>query len=81
MLAGEDESVIYNDLSGETHLLSALAISLLLQLQQSGPAEGSTIAARLADTWEFESDDEARQMTCSLLAELDTLGLIKHSPS
>lgn len=80
MVGGDEESVIYNDCSGETHLLSAIAVSLLQHLAQ-GPADVSSIAAFLAGAWEFDSDDELRQITHNLLAELDALSLIEISRS
>jgi len=73
---GEDESVVYNDCSGETHLLSAIAVSLLLRLE-GGPANFSAISTFLAAAWEFESDEEMQQIAHSLLAQLDTLSLIE----
>jgi PqqD family protein of HPr-rel-A system len=77
ILNDADESVVYNDYSGETHLLSAIAVSLLQKLQQDGPANRREISARLASEWEFESNDEAQQVTHNLLDELDVLGLIE----
>ena len=76
MVAGEDESVIYNDCSGETHLLSAIAVSLLQQLAR-GPADFPSVAAFLAGAWEFDSDDDLRQTSHRLLAELEALSLIE----
>jgi len=76
MLAGNDESVIYNDYSGETHLLSALAVSMLNQLEKT-PATFSSISTFLASEWEFESDEELRQTMHAMLAELDGLSLIE----
>ena len=76
MLAGNDESVIYNDSSGETHLLSAIAVSMLQQLER-GPANFSFISTAVASAWEFDSDEELRQTVHGLLAELDGLSLIE----
>jgi len=76
MLAGNDESVIYNDYSGETHLLSALAVSMLNQLEKT-PATFSSISTFLASEWEFESDEELRQTMHAMLTELDGLSLIE----
>jgi PqqD family protein of HPr-rel-A system len=73
---GEDESVVYNDCSGETHLLSAIAMRLLQHLQR-GQANFSSISVFLAETWEFESEEDLRQITLDLLTELDALSLIE----
>lgn len=80
-LAGDDESVLYNDRSGETHLLSAIAVNLLQHLQQRSVMDCLAIAGYLAGSWEFASEDDAEQVTCSLLAELAALGLIETLPS
>ena len=76
MLAGQDESVVYNDHSGDTHLLSAIAIAFLHHLRNS-PDNLAGICAALANDWEFESDDELQQLVMSLADELDGLGLIE----
>lgn len=76
MVAGDEESVVFNDRSGETHLLSAIAVSLLQHLKMAGPADGPAISACLAEIWEFESIDEARSTTTTLLNELHALDLI-----
>jgi PqqD family protein of HPr-rel-A system len=80
LVEGELESVVYNDCSGETHLLSAIAVSLLQHLK-NGRADFSSISTFLADAWEFESDEDLRQTAHSLLGELDALGLIEVCPS
>lgn len=81
MIAGDNESVVYNDCSGATHVLSAIAVALLQHLQQYGALHVPAIAAHLATAWEFDADDDARQVTRGLLAELDALGMIEAAPS
>jgi len=76
MVAGNDEAVIYNDFSGETHLISAIASSLLQHLKKT-PANFPSISAYLASEWEFESDEELGPVVQGLLAELDALSLIE----
>jgi PqqD family protein of HPr-rel-A system len=76
MVAGNGEAVLYNDRSGETHLLSAIAVSMLQQLKND-PANFSSISTFLASVWEFESDEELRQTVHALLAELEGLSLIE----
>lgn len=73
---GDGESVIYNDCSGETHLLSAIAVDLLQQLEK-GPATLSCISTFLQNAWEFESGDELRQTVQRLLTDLDESSLIE----
>lgn len=76
MVDGEDESVVYNDFSGETHLVSAIAASLLRRLEQQ-PADFSSLSAFIAEAWEFESDEALQRTVQDLLDELDALWLIE----
>jgi PqqD family protein of HPr-rel-A system len=76
MLAGEDESVVYNDQSGETHLLSAIAISLLQHLQHA-PDDLSGICNSLSADWEFDADTELHRLVLTLADELDGLSFIE----
>lgn len=62
----DEEFLVYNPVSGDTHLLDARAMRLLLALQ-AGPLAGAELA-RVADT-----GDEA---AASLLADLESLCLI-----
>lgn len=80
MLGGDDECVIYNDCSGETHVLSNIAIRLLLRLRD-GPADVAALCAALAQDWEFESETELDSVACQLTDELNSLSLIELSPS
>lgn len=75
-LAGDDDSVVYNDRSGETHLLNAVAISLLEHLRK-GPDDFSGICASLGVAWEFDSDAELQRVVLALTNELDDLCLIE----
>lgn len=60
----DGEAVLFNDLSGATHLLGPAAIRVLEALRSS-PLSATALAARLLD--EFDIDGT------SLDAELDTL--------
>jgi PqqD family protein of HPr-rel-A system len=72
----QGESVLYNDLSGDTHLLADSAIHVLLVLQ-AGPAAHSALAASVRR--EFAGDDgEVDDATVAgLLDELQSLVLIE----
>lgn len=78
MVDGEDESVVYNDCSGETHLVSAIAVNLLRRLEQQA-ADFSSLSAFIAEAWEFESDEALRKTVQDVLDELDALSLIEVS--
>lgn len=74
-----DESVLYNDLSGDTHLLGETAICLLQALQASAHDE-ATLLASLCAQLQIEADDTAARETAALLASLCALSLIERSP-
>lgn len=62
----DDEFVLYNDLSGDTHLLGDSAMHLLGELQR-GPAPRAALAASLAAALECAPGD------ATFDAELDAL--------
>ena len=66
----DDEYVVYNDLSGDTHLFGTDAMALLLQLR-AGPADEDALARALA----VEPDD--RDGLAVTLVELGALSLIE----
>jgi len=70
----DDEYVLYNDLSGDTHLLDDAAIELLLALKQ-GPAAFSSLADALGATFDIGEADLPVE-TRALLDHLKHLHLI-----
>lgn len=75
----QGEHVLYNDLSGDTHLLPDSTVHLLLALQQA-PAAAPSLAAMLGA--EFEADDGEIDAAAveALLAELAALALVEPLP-
>jgi PqqD family protein of HPr-rel-A system len=71
-----DESILYNDLSGDTHLLDDSAMFLLRILQRATQPEAMLVVAMCT---EFEADhDEASALDVGeLLASLHALSLIE----
>jgi PqqD family protein of HPr-rel-A system len=67
----DGECVLYNDLSGDTHLLDEFALALLQQLQ----AEPQP-AARLAANFGVEDLDNPADLLHEVLTELSALHLI-----
>lgn len=65
----DGEHLVYNDISGNTHLLTETALALLLALQQQARPQ-SVLADMLGSADAVES----------LLADLETLSLIECSP-
>ncbi len=74
----DGEAVLYNDLSGNTHLLDGGAVEVLLALRP-GPLDAATLAARLADR--FDADGDALPAAIEdMLAELARLDLVEPFP-
>ena len=74
----DGEVVLYNDLSGNTHLLDGAAIDVLEALRQR-PADAATLAAGLAGHFEA-GPDELSLMIEDMLAGLAALDLVELSP-
>jgi PqqD family protein of HPr-rel-A system len=74
----DGEAVLYNDLSGSTHLLDGAAIDVLHALRRH-PADAATLAAGLAGRFEADAD-ELSVMIEDMLAGLATLDLVEFSP-
>lgn len=62
----DGEAVLYNDLSGSTHLLDGAAVDLLHALREQ-PADSASLAARLAERFGVEVPD------ADFLAEIDDM--------
>jgi len=74
----DDEFIVYNSLSGDTHLLGSTAANVLLKLQQI-PSDAITLAESLAPMLQAKMDDELVFQIDHLLAELNTLALIERT--
>lgn len=74
----DGEAVLYNDLSGSTHLLDGGAVDVLQALRH-GPADAAALAATLAG--HFDADpDELTAMIEDMLAGLAGLDLVEPLP-
>jgi PqqD family protein of HPr-rel-A system len=71
----DGEAVLYNDLSGNTHLLDGAALDLLHALRDQ-PADAATLAARLADHFDA-GDDDLAALIDDMLSALAGLDLIE----
>lgn len=74
-----EESVLYNNLSGDTHLLGASAVDLLLLLQ-AGPADRAMLGAALGEAAQAASDPGFDAELAALLEQLASLHLIEAFP-
>jgi len=70
----DGECVLYNDLSGDTHLLDEFALALLEQLKA-----GPQAAAQLAAAFELDAQDEDAVLQI-VLDDLSALFLVEALP-
>jgi PqqD family protein of HPr-rel-A system len=71
----DDEFLVYNTASGQTHHLNFFAGEALRCLEAK-PANGSELVRRLAEQFEIAEDSPPLQLIDHLIGELDELGLI-----
>jgi PqqD family protein of HPr-rel-A system len=74
----DGEAVLYNDLSGNTHLLDGAALDVL-QALRAAPLDAAALAQRLAGRFGAGAD-EIRPEIEDMLAELARLDLVESSP-
>lgn len=67
----DGEHVLYNDLSGDTHLLGDAAMQFLLKLYQ-GPCSVSALAALLPG-----GQEQPAALAAALLSDLEALALVE----
>jgi PqqD family protein of HPr-rel-A system len=72
----EDEFVLFNNLSGDTHLLDADSMALLEQLQQ-GPSSAAALARTVAGDVHPDDAAELPETISSLLSQLKALYLVE----
>jgi PqqD family protein of HPr-rel-A system len=72
----DGEAVLYNQLSGDTHLLGENAIHLLQALQASD-LEQDAVVDSLCAAFQVVRDADAEREAAALLAELSALSLIE----
>ena len=76
----DDEFLVYNSASGQTHHLNLLAGEALSSLEAE-PARPEELICRLAEQFGVSEDSPPMQMIDRLIRELDELGLIAPSTS
>ena len=72
----DDEFVVYNSGSGDTHLLDPVAAEALQNLEQES-ADLSELAGRVAASLKIQADSEFSAYLEQLLSDLYKLGLIE----
>jgi PqqD family protein of HPr-rel-A system len=76
---GEDESILFDPRSGQTHLLTAVAVEVLRYLSQE-PHNQAQLMGKLADVFDIPSQAEFAEHTKELLAQFVASGLIERFP-
>ncbi|RZJ85217.1 MAG: HPr-rel-A system PqqD family peptide chaperone [Massilia sp.] len=74
----DDEALLYNDLSGATHLLGPAALCVLEALR-TGPAAVAALAASLRNEFDVDQDSLGEELD-ALLGALARLSLIEPCP-
>ena len=70
-----EDTVVFNALSGQSHVLNTLAGEILLRLLDH-PTDRDALAAQLSASLDIPVDDDLRTAIDNALAEMDELGLI-----
>ncbi|WP_394753462.1 HPr-rel-A system PqqD family peptide chaperone [Crenothrix sp.] len=71
---GDDDTIVYNPLSGETHQLNLMAIDALNFMQQ--PANLQSLTDHICLLYQSPNTDEINQQMRQLVEQFDDLGLI-----
>lgn len=74
----DDELVIYDHQSGDTHLLESLASEIFLHLTAE-PISTGAIVDHIADRFDLESDDDLFSEVVSILDNLVSLGMAQEA--
>jgi PqqD family protein of HPr-rel-A system len=72
-----DEFVVYNNLSGDTHLLGISAIVLLNTLKERAANEDLLVTS-LCDSLQLDHDAEVEQQVANVLESLKSLSLVEN---
>jgi PqqD family protein of HPr-rel-A system len=74
----DDEFVVYNSLSGDTHLLGAAAGHILTALHR-GPSDETSLTESLCETLHAEPTPEMSLQIQAILTDLHKLALIEEA--
>lgn len=74
----DDEYIVYNSLSGDTHLLGVAAGHILMQLQRA-PSDEATLIESLCQAWQAEPNPELSLQIQDILADLQKFMLIEEA--
>jgi PqqD family protein of HPr-rel-A system len=74
----DDEFVVYNRLSGDTHLLGSAAGHILAKLQHA-PMDTTSLGEALCHIWQVDPSEELAVQVNDILADLQKLELIEEA--
>ncbi len=74
-----DEFIVYNSLSGDTHLLGSVAAQILLRLQQA-PSDFMSLAESLTSLLQTEMmGEQLEPQLVNILEDLNAIALIERT--
>jgi PqqD family protein of HPr-rel-A system len=73
----DNDVIVYNPRSGETHQLNLMSLDALQFMQQ--PASLSQLLTHICSLYQVQNTDDIRAQLTSLLEQFDDLGLIHAS--
>jgi len=74
----DGELVVYNELSGDLHILDDSAAHILQALQQA-PADVLSLAQRFAKEWQCEPSDDLLQEIEMTVSDMHALALVERA--
>jgi PqqD family protein of HPr-rel-A system len=78
----DDEVIVYNNWSGDTHLLNSIAIEILNYFQQNGVCSSIAVTEYVSQFVNLDEDTgDLRLLIDEHISQLDKLGLIERTKS
>lgn len=74
----DDECVVYNSLSGDTHILETTTAEILLALRH-GPSDVLSLGQLLADKWQCELNQVFLDELEMTLSDMQALSLVERA--
>jgi PqqD family protein of HPr-rel-A system len=74
----EEEYILFNAASSQTHYLNSLGADILHMLQKK-PLTSEELNQKISEKYDFELNEDARGYIDGVLASMDELGLIEPS--
>ncbi len=72
-------ALVYNDISGHTHLMDEMT-TVALERLMTGPQSAADLIAYLGTLFELPADQKLIDWVCNALIRLERLGLVESTP-